>query len=53
MTEVWYNQSKIMIFYNTSLHCVTPSILKCKAFWFVLSQTIPSLTKFIEKIITF
>ena len=27
----------------------TPSVLKCKAFWLILSQTISSLTKFIEK----
>ena len=28
---------------------LTPSVLKCKAFWFVLSQTVPSLTKFYRK----
>ena len=28
-----------------------PSILKYKAFWFILSQIVLSLTKFIEKII--
>ena len=26
----------------------TPSVLKCRAFWFILSQTVLYLTKFIE-----
>jgi hypothetical protein len=30
-----------------------PSILKCKIFWFILSQNNLSLTNFIEKVIIF